>query len=91
MSFSLSRFAKSNKKVIYFWTLNPNDLKPYKIKALNYGKETINIDGVIFNNIRGFSYAGNNYYWSRGVGVIYRRVITNSDTTVWKLTSYHLN
>lgn len=45
MSFSLSRFAKSNKKVIYFWTLNPNDLKPYKIKALNYGKETINIDG----------------------------------------------
>lgn len=45
MSFSLSKLPKSKKKTVIFWTLNPNDLKPYKMKALNYGKETINING----------------------------------------------
>jgi hypothetical protein len=45
MSFSLSNLSKSKNKAIIFWTLNPNDLKPYKMKALNYGKETITMDG----------------------------------------------
>jgi len=45
MSFSLSKLSKSKKKAVTFWTLNPNDLKPYKMKALNYGKETISING----------------------------------------------
>jgi len=45
MSFSLSKLSKSKKKVVTFWTLNPKDLKPYKMKALNYGKETITVNG----------------------------------------------
>lgn len=46
MSYSLSEFVKSRKKSITFWTLNPTDLRAYKIKALNYGKENIPIDGL---------------------------------------------
>ncbi len=72
MSFSLSKLSKSRKKAVTFWTLNPMNLKPYKMKALNYGKETININGkeiktykikVILTGFRSMFWHA--FYWYR--------------------------
>jgi len=72
MSFSLSKLSKSKKKVVTFWTLNPKDLKPYKMKALNYGKETITVNGeglktykikVILTGFRSLFWHA--FYWYR--------------------------
>jgi hypothetical protein len=72
MSFSLSKLIKSRKKAITFWTLNPTNLKPYKMKALNYGKETIDINGketqaykikVILTGFRSMFWHA--FYWYR--------------------------
>ncbi|MDD4954889.1 MAG: hypothetical protein PHP17_02485 [Candidatus Omnitrophica bacterium] len=72
MSFSLSKFIKSKKKVITFWTLNPEDLKPYKMKAFNYGKEIITVNDneiktykvkIILTGLRSFFWHA--FYWYR--------------------------
>jgi hypothetical protein len=72
MSFSLSKLAKSKKKTTTFWTLNPTNLAPYKMKALNYGKETIDVNGkeiktykikVILTGFRSLFWHA--FYWYR--------------------------
>lgn len=72
MSFSLSMLPKSKKKVVTFWTINPKDLQPYKMKALNYGKETMTINGkevktykikVILSGLRSLFWHA--FYWYR--------------------------
>ena len=84
MSLSLSKFTKSPKKVVIFWTLNPLNLSPYKIKALNYGIETIKINGkeiqaykikVVLSGFRSMFWHA--FYWFRetdGTLVLYNGV-----------------
>ena len=84
MSVSLSNFTKSPKKVITFWTLNPLNLSPYKIKALNYGVETIKAGGkeiraykikVVLTGFRSMFWHA--FYWFRetdGTLVLYNGV-----------------
>lgn len=84
MSISLSNFTKAPKKVITFWTLNPLNLSPYKIKALNYGVETIKTGGkeiraykikVVLTGFRSMFWHA--FYWFRetdGTLVLYNGV-----------------
>jgi len=84
MSFSLSKFTKAPKKVITFWTLNPLNLSVYKIKALNYGIETIKTGGkeiqaykikVVLSGFRSMFWHA--FYWFRetdGTLVLYNGV-----------------
>ncbi len=85
MSFSLSKFIKAKKKkVVIFWTLNPLDLTPYKIKALNYGIETVKVNckeiraykvKVVLAGFRSIFWHA--FYWFResdGILVLYNGV-----------------
>jgi hypothetical protein len=48
----LSEFARSGKKMLEFWTLRPDNLSEYKMKAENQGAETILVNGEQIATIR---------------------------------------
>ncbi len=48
----LSEFVRSGKKSQEFWTLRPDNLSEYKMKAENQGAETIEVNGEQLKTIR---------------------------------------
>lgn len=54
VSVSLTNFLRSSQKNVYFWAIQPGDLKPYKMSAKKLGHESVDLNGenVITQHIK---------------------------------------
>jgi len=80
MSFSLTSFIKSDKSSVEFWSLRPNDLLSYKMKAKKKEIQLIKIHGkevevqkvkVSLTGFRSMFWHG--YYWFRKVDGLFMK------------------
>jgi hypothetical protein len=84
----LQGFVNSEQKMVKFWTLRPNELKAYKLKARKVGHETLKIANESMDTIKvelrltgWLAPFWNSFYWFRAKDGLFVKFEGPTDAT----------